>query len=383
VTLDGSKICVLVSQLGYGGAERQTTVLLEGLARWYGLRPLVCCMSANLEPFGERIRRIGCELIHWERSKSYEFRRVLFLRRLIQEREIRLVHAVHYQAMAYAWLATLGMKDVGLVPAVRATVHDPNVRKRAFYRLALPQCRVIVSNSVTGGQWLRQFYGVKKERISLVPNGLDGKLLKASPDRTSVRRRLSIPEEAPVVAFVGKTNSHKGLPLLVRLFGRVLQARPDAHLILMGKGLDSHWVHEHFGAEPRVHGLGTRDDIYDLVGSADVLALTSPTEGFPNCVLEAMLLGVPPVATKVGECPFLIENGEDGFLYDYDDEAEGARLVLRVIEDDDLRAAMADRARNKILRRYGTKAMVDATVQAYRRVLGQGMDLPAAVPQSL
>ena len=96
-----------------------------------------------------------------------------------------------------------------------------------------------------------------------------------------------------------------------------------------------------------------------------------------------MLLGVPPVATKVGECPFLIEDGEDGFLYDYDDEAEGARLVLRVIEDDELRTAMAQRARNKILSRYGTRAMVDATVEAYNRVLGQGVDLPAPAPHSL
>jgi glycosyltransferase involved in cell wall biosynthesis len=367
---------VLVSQLGDGGAERQTTVLLEEFASRHGLRPLVCCMSANLEPFGERIRRAGCELVHWNRTGSYELSRVLYLRRLLSKRRIRLLHAVHYDAAAYAWLASLGLRGVALMPAVRSTVWDPNLRKRAFYRLALPGCRLILSNSVTGGVWLQQFYGVSGERVMVVPNGLDPKLLAASPDRARVRANLGIPEAAPTVAFVGKVQSHKGLPFLVRLFRKVLEARADAHLMLLGNGLTHEWVAQNFGGDARVHGLGTRDDIYDLVGSTDALLMTSPTEGFPNCVVEAMVLGVPPVSTRVGECPSLIEHGEDGFLYEYDDEGEGAGLLLRVLEDPALRRSMAVRGRAKIVDRYGTEAMVEGTLRAYARVLGHEVTAP-------
>ncbi len=374
--LDGSQICVLVSQLGYGGAERQTTVLLEELSRRHGLQPLVCSMSANLEPFGARIRRAGCELVYWNRSSSYEFRRIGFLRTLLRERGIRILHAVHYQALAYGWLARLGLPQVALVPAVRNTVYDPNVRKRAFYRMALSRCKLVISNSITGGQWLQQFYGVPSRRVTIVPNGLDPKLLAASPDRAAVRRALAIPDGAPLVAFVGKINSHKGLSFLVRLFRRVLRERPDTHLLLMGRGLTPSWVEESFGREPRVHGLGTRDDVYDLLGSADALLLTSPTEGFPNCVLEAMVLGVPPVVTSVGECPYLIHHGEDGYLYEYDDEEEGARLLLRVLGDAALREALSRRARTTARTRYGTDAMVEGTLEAYRRALGTRFTIP-------
>jgi len=377
--LDGSQICVLVSQLGYGGAERQTTVLLEELSRRHGLRPLVCCMSENLEPFGTRIRRAGCELVHWKRSSSYEFRRVGFLRGLLLERGIRILHAVHYQAIAYGWLARWGLPEVALVPAVRSTVYDPNMRKRAFFRLALGHCKLIVSNSVTGGQWLEQFYGVPSGNVMVVPNGLDPSLLGTIPDRRSVTTALGIPEDAPVVAFIGKINSHKGLPFLVRVFRRTLRERPDAHLLLMGHGMTPAWVEEHFGPEPQVHGLGTRDDVYDLLGSSDALLMTSPTEGFPNCVLEAMVLGVPPVATAVGECPFLIEHGGDGFLYAYDDEEEGARLLLRVLNDASLRASMSERARSKALARYGADAMVAGTLAAYQHALD--VSFPVGTPK--
>ena len=164
-SLDRTNACVLVSQLSYGGAERQTTVLLEQLAARHGIRPLVCCMSPILEPFGERIRAAGCELIHWDRRKSYEWARIFYLRRLIKKRKIDLLHAVHYQAVAYGWLARVGMPGVAFVPSIRSTVYDPTLRKRSFYRLALPRCAVVIANSVSGKNWVEQFYGVSPDRI--------------------------------------------------------------------------------------------------------------------------------------------------------------------------------------------------------------------------
>lgn len=362
---------MVVPQLNHGGAERQTAILIEHLAIHHQIRPLVCCMTSLLEPFGSRIRAVGCELVHWNRGRSYEIGRVRFLRRLFKEREVRLVHAVHYQAVAYAWMALVGRRDeVAFVPAVRSTVHEPTLRKRAFYRFVLPRCRVVIANSLTGGQWLEQFYGVPKEQVAVIPNGLDPKLLAAAVDRQAVRAKLGIPGEAPMMAFVGKTNSHKGLGLLVRTVRNVLGKLPGAHLVMMGTGLTPTWVQDNFGSQKSVHGLGIRDDVYDVLGAADCLLLTSSSEGFPNAVLEAMVLGVPPVTTKVGQCPILIDHGEDGFLFDYDDDAEASRLVLRVLEDPGLRAAMSVRGRAKMLTRYGTDAMVDATLSVYERALG-------------
>src|SRR5262249_49862321 len=158
----------------------------------------------------------------------------------------------------------------------------------------------------------------------VVFNGIDPDLLGATPDRGAVRSRLGIPAHAPLLAFVGKPKSHKGLHTLQRIYQRVVEALPQTHLILMGTGLTEGWAREGFQAHPQVHGLGPRRDIYDLLGAADCLLLTSFTEGFPNAVLEAMVLRVPPVATKVGECPYMIDHGEDGYLFDVDDDAEGA-----------------------------------------------------------
>jgi glycosyltransferase involved in cell wall biosynthesis len=370
-----------VSQLSYGGAERQTTLLLEELAHEHGIRPLVCCMSPIVEPFGSRIREAGCELIHWSRGKSYELRRVRFLRRLLRERQIQLVHAVHYDAIAYGWMAKLGLRDIAFVPSVRSTVHAPVLRKRAFYRFVLPRCPVVIANSQSGKHWLEQFYGVSGERIHVVPNGLDPRLVNATPDRAAVRARLGIPLGAPVVAFVGKNVTHKGIPLLSRIFSRLLEARNDAHLILMGKGLTPDGMQSSFGAHRSVHALGTRNDVYDLIGAADCLVLTSTSEGFPNAVLEAMVLGVPPVTTRVGECPIMIDHGVNGFLFDAEDDAEGARLLLSLLEDPGKRGAFARSARAKALQRYGSQAMVAETLQVYEQALGRKLNPLPAVPE--
>lgn len=379
--VDGRNICVLVSQLSYGGAERQTAILLEELAARHGVRPLVCCMSPILEPFGSRIQRAGCELVHWPRGKSYETRRVRFLRRLLKERDIELLHAVHYQAIAYGWLARLGLRNIAFVPSVRSTVHAPVLRKRAFYRFVLPRCPVVIANSHSGRLWLEEQYGVDGERVQVVPNGLDPGLVAAAPDRAAVRAHLGIPKDAPVMAFVGKNVANKNLPLLFRIFERVLRRRPDAHLILMGKGLTPECLVSGSDAHPSVHALGTRDDIYDLIGCADCLVLTSMSEGFPNAVLEAMVLGVPPVTTKVGECPLLIDHGEDGYLFDVGDDEGAARLVLEVLGDASLRGAFSRSARTKALQRYGTDAMVAATRQVYELALGRKLHTLPAVAE--
>lgn len=370
---DGSNICVLVSQLSFGGAERQTTILLEQLALRYGIRPLVCCMSPVLEPFGQRIRAAGCELVHWKRAKSYEVGRVFYLRQMLRRRRVELIHAVHYQAVAYGWLARVGMPGVAFVPSIRSTVYDPSLRKRAFYRFVLPRCPVVVANSMSGKQWLQEFYGVPEARTHVVYNGLDPGLIAAAPDRTAVRAQLRIPESAPVIAFVGKTTRQKGVELLARIFSRVLEQCPQAHLLLMGTGLTREWALDTFPSMPMVHALGPRTDIYDLVGTADCLLLTSSTEGFPNAVLEAMVLGVPPVTTRVGECPILIDHGKDGFLFDYGNDEEGAALVLQILKDPALAQEMSHRARAKTLERYGTDAMVEATVKVYERALGRAV----------
>src|SRR5262249_30727509 len=115
----------------------------------------------------------------------------------------------------------------------------------------------------------------------------------------------------------------------------------------------------------------------------DTLLLTSKSEGFPNAVLEAMVLGVPPVTTRVGECPLLIEHGATGFLFDADDQAEGTRLVLSLLEDRSRRETFSGNARVSAIQRYGTTAMVAATLQVYELALGRKLrTLPTVAEMS-
>jgi glycosyltransferase involved in cell wall biosynthesis len=139
----------------------------------------------------------------------------------------------------------------------------------------------------------------------------------------------------------------------------------------MGWGLTREWLAgSGQPGQERILALGSRDDIYDLLAASDTLLLTSPSEGFPNAVLEAMALGTPPVTTRVGECPILIEDGADGFLFDHGDDVAGAERVLAVLDDPARRAAMGNRGQARVRERYGIDVMVEATVRAYEDVLG-------------
>ena len=125
------------------------------------------------------------------------------------------------------------------------------------------------------------------------------------------------------------------------------------------------------GVSGRVHLLGQRDDIPNLLSASDVFVLCSKKEGLPISVIEAMLSGLPVVATRVGGLPELVEDGHTGFLVPPGDPEAVARAIRSLAEDQALRSNMGRRAREKALREFSMSRMGDETASVYQAVLGR------------
>ena len=124
------------------------------------------------------------------------------------------------------------------------------------------------------------------------------------------------------------------------------------------------------GLSRRVQFLGQRDDIPELLSTSDIFVLCSKKEGLPISVIEAMLSGLPVVATRVGGLPELVEDGDTGFLVPSGDPEAVARAIRSLAEDHALRSDMGRRAREKALREFSMSRMGDETVSVYQEVLG-------------
>jgi glycosyltransferase involved in cell wall biosynthesis len=106
-----------------------------------------------------------------------------------------------------------------------------------------------------------------------------------------------------------------------------------------------------------MHLLGLRDDVADLLASADAFVLPSRSEGLPLALLEAMFAGLPIVATRVGEVPAALADGDAGLLVEPGHPGELAGAIDRLLRDAELARRLGGRARVRALAEFDVTRM--------------------------
>ncbi len=202
----------------------------------------------------------------------------------------------------------------------------------------------------------------------------------SSAEIAAARAELGVPSSAYLINFVGRFNPDKNPLLFLDVAARVAARCPAAHFLLVGDGPLRDAVEARvraLGLERRVTLAGFRPDAVDLHYAADVLALTSDSEGSPLVVLEAMARSRPVVATDVGDVPLQIVEGQTGFVVPRRDAARFADALV-ALENTGLRAQLGRAARERVQGRFSIEHCLAETAAVYREVLGQRV--PGRVP---
>lgn len=194
---------------------------------------------------------------------------------------------------------------------------------------------------------LHAFFGVPRRRLTVVHNGVPAR--QVAPDRSLTGN---------VVGCVARLDDQKNLTVLLQ----AMVAVPDASLVLVGDGPrrgELEALAGSLGIAARVHFLGWLDDPRAVLAGFDVFALPSRDESFPLTIVEAMLSGVPVVATRVGSVGDAIEHGRTGLLVEVDDVDGLAAALRRLLGDADERTQLASAARA-----LATEAYTDTVMAA-------------------
>ena len=146
-------------------------------------------------------------------------------------------------------------------------------------------------------------YGVSPERIEILPPSLD-------PSRFEGERRaeLDVPDDRKVVMLLGRISRLKGIGVIERTIGRILERRPDLQFVFVGEEKRKPNVTPEQEDNVLVVGRVSPEDIPAYLRRADVLAHPSLTEGVPRSVLESLFAGTPVIAREVGDIPSVTEN---------------------------------------------------------------------------
>ena len=180
-----------------------------------------------------------------------------------------------------------------------------------------------------------------------------------------------IPPEAPLAVAVGRLIAQKDHATLLRAFALVHPSLPQARLAILGAGpleAETRRLAVELGLE-EVVVLPGRTEIRDWLERADVFAHSSRWEGFGIVLLEAMLAGLPIVATRVSAVPEVVVDGETGLLVEAGDQAGLAKHLEALLTDPVRASALGEAGRLRARTHFSVARMTEQTLALYREVL--------------
>ncbi|GAA4992633.1 glycosyltransferase [Kitasatospora paranensis] len=199
-------------------------------------------------------------------------------------------------------------------------------------------------------------FGLPAHRVRTIPNGRAAASFPPAADeadRRAARLGLGLPADGPLLAWVGAVAAEKRLDLALDALAEL----PQAHLAVAGDGPLRAALQQR-DTTGRVTFLGELADPAPLYRAADVLLLTSDSEGVPGVLIEAALAGLPAVATDVGFVRDVVQDGVTGVLVPPGDAAALAGAVRELTAD--ARSARGAAARQRALSRFDLAVVTDA-----------------------
>jgi L-malate glycosyltransferase len=319
-------------------------------------------------------RASGVEFLKLQRRLPVDLKLASQIRRIIEERGIQIVHSHQPVEALHLYLATRNS------PVKRVlTLHGfyPGAKNDLALRFVLPRTQkcIAVSQEVLK---LARDHGIDKQSdFIVVDNGVDAKRLRSCGKR--LRDELGLVAEQVLFGMIGNFHpvAQKDQMTVCRALPRVFQAVPQAHFVFVGGRSEAapqlfddcvNFCRE-AGLAERVHFIGKRSDIGEILNSLDLFVLSTLREGSPISVIEAMMMGVPTVLADIGALREISEDGQHAELFKVGDAAELAAKLIRIHQDDQARAGLAASAQQWAIRRFSIESHIAGLLDLYRSLV--------------
>src|SRR5262249_14786728 len=339
------RVVYLAHAFMVGGAEEMVLNLVRRLPARFD--PIVCCIH-EAGPIGEEMQRLGMrvDVLGLEPGLRRPFD-IARLRAYLRSVRPDIVHTFLLTASLYGRLAAI-LARVPIVVGTEVNIYEHKRRSHALAERVLMAGtdRVIVSAVSVRDFYVGQVHA-DPAKVRVIYNAVDFAQAAATRSRDEVRVSIGLPPDAPAAGMIARLTEQKGHRFL---FEALASARELArvHLIVVGGGElrdDLIGRAAALDIDQRVHFLGPRRDLGDLLAAIDVFVMPSLWEGLPLSLVLAMGAGLPSVATAVAGIPEVVNDGTTGLLVPAADAVALASALTRLFGDERLRRRIGEAAR--------------------------------------
>ena len=367
------KVLECIRQGQIGGGESHLLSLVENLDQ-SKFQPIV--LSFTDGPMIGRLNKMGIETHVIYTEKPFDITKWKPVKKLLQDKQIDLVHAHGTRANSNTLWAAKSLK----IPVIY-TIHgwsfhpDQNqiVKKlriageKYLVKNSTQNISVSVSNQQSGKAFIPSFNSV------VINNGID--LKKFNPQNTykNIRQELNIPEDKIIVLFIARFTIQKQPLALIKAFAKAVSLNPSLHLIMIGDGDQKKEAIEIIAQSALENNstlLPFRQDVPDVLANADIFVLPSLWEGLPIGLLEAMAMGKAVIASNVDGTSEVIQQNKNGLLIETTNLSANLANALSVLSNDkEMRERFGNEAINTINNRYNAANMTRAIENIYSKTV--------------
>ncbi len=364
------KVALCITELDWGGAERCLVRLATGLDR-DRFEPTVYCLAPPpkgevtcLAPLEEAGITVNCLNGKTKWHFPLIFRR---LTSLFKKHRPHVVQSFLFHANFTAAVAAHRARVRPVISGIRVAERRTNIPFLANrYTDRWIDRYVCVSHSVA--EFYRTRTRISTDKMLVIPNGIDLDAYSSPNSQTADLSAQGIPPGRRLVCFVGRLEPQKGVQWLVETAGGWLEKMPESDLLVVGDGPQRNRLERMAKSQNignRVHFVGPRADVPQILARCELLLLPSAWEGMPNVVMEAMASGLPVVACDVEGVRELLGPTTAPQMVAHGDTAAMVGKIVALLSDPEFARRVGKENRLRIERNFSLATMIRSYEQLW------------------
>lgn len=367
------RVLQVINNLGSGGAEKLLTEIALLMTEYPDIQIDILLLTDRNNVFDEKLKEKNIKVTIIKYRNIYDFRNILEIKKYITSGKYDIVHSHIFPTQYWVALSRLLIRD-SKTKYVTTEHNTYNRRRNKFYfrpmdTFIYSQYDYIISITTRTKDNLTKWINYKNRRTDkhlIIENGLDiEKINKTLP----YSKRVLVSnanDDTKLICMVSRFSEAKDQPTLIKAVSKVSQ---NVHLVLVGEGPlleQSKGLADELGISHRVHFLGFRQDVFEIIRTVDINVLSSHWEGLSLASIEGLASGKPFIASDVEGLSEVVK--EYGILFQEGDYNELSNIIEKILKNEDLYYTLSNQSFERA-KDFSIESTIKKTLSLYKECI--------------